>query len=135
MNTVQDPTDAMVASFSAPTFEVNDPWGTNTARGGLDPMDLSSILCTSFPPLPCHHHQNSMHFHTSCFSDRNNGKTERERVVSFDAVVVGSTVLAYLVEGLVSFFLPDTLIPQNNATNRFPLCCAFCFFSHVSSQL
>ncbi|OAQ30072.1 hypothetical protein K457DRAFT_1831794 [Linnemannia elongata AG-77] len=50
MNTVQDPTDAMVASFSAPTFEVNDPWGTNTARGGLDPMDLSSIL--SGMPLP-----------------------------------------------------------------------------------
>ncbi|KAG0376091.1 sorting nexin [Mortierella sp. AD032] len=50
MNTVQDPSDAMVASFSAPpAFEVNDPWGTNTARG-LDPMDLSSIL--SGMPLP-----------------------------------------------------------------------------------
>ncbi|KAF9927978.1 Sorting nexin mvp1 [Linnemannia zychae] len=49
MNTVQNPTDAMVASFSAPAFEVNDPWGTNTTRG-LDPMDLSSIL--SGMPLP-----------------------------------------------------------------------------------
>ncbi|KAF8925655.1 Sorting nexin mvp1, partial [Haplosporangium gracile] len=49
MNTVQDPTDAMVASFSAPTFEVNDPWGANAVRG-LDPMDLSSIL--SGMPLP-----------------------------------------------------------------------------------
>ncbi|KAF9123132.1 Sorting nexin mvp1 [Mortierella sp. 14UC] len=50
MNTVQDPTDAMVASFSAPAFEVNDPWGTNNTARGLDPMDLSSIL--SGMPLP-----------------------------------------------------------------------------------
>ncbi|KAF9912184.1 Sorting nexin mvp1 [Linnemannia zychae] len=50
MNTVQDPTDAMVASFSAPAFEVNDPWGTNNTARGLDPMDISSIL--SGMPLP-----------------------------------------------------------------------------------
>lgn len=48
MSTVDDNDDGMTASFSASTFEseVNDPW-TATTRGGLNPIDLSTILCTS----------------------------------------------------------------------------------------
>ncbi|KAG0199650.1 Sorting nexin mvp1 [Mortierella sp. GBA30] len=49
MNSVEEPTDAMTASFSAAPYEVNDPWGATTARG-LIPMDLSTIL--SGMPLP-----------------------------------------------------------------------------------
>ncbi|KAF8944069.1 Sorting nexin mvp1 [Haplosporangium gracile] len=51
MSTVDDNDDGMTASFSASTFEseVNDPW-TATTRGGLNPMDLSTIL--SGMPLP-----------------------------------------------------------------------------------
>ncbi|KAG9327731.1 hypothetical protein KVV02_000177 [Mortierella alpina] len=49
MNTVEEPTDAMTASFSAAPYEVSDPWGATTARG-LNPMDLSNIL--SGMPLP-----------------------------------------------------------------------------------
>lgn len=47
MSTVDDNDDGMTASFSASTFEseVNDPWTANT-RGGLNPIDLSTILCT-----------------------------------------------------------------------------------------
>ncbi|KAF9996555.1 Sorting nexin mvp1 [Entomortierella chlamydospora] len=40
--------DVMTVSFTAPSFEVNDPWST-TPRG-LDPLDLSTIL--SGIPLP-----------------------------------------------------------------------------------
>ncbi|KAG0263311.1 Sorting nexin mvp1 [Linnemannia exigua] len=45
MSTVDDNDDGMTASFSASTFEsdVNDPW-TSTTRGGLNPIDLSTIL-------------------------------------------------------------------------------------------
>ncbi|KAK5821463.1 hypothetical protein F5H01DRAFT_337215 [Linnemannia elongata] len=51
MSTVDDNDDGMTASFSASTFEseVNDPWTANT-RGGLNPIDLSTIL--SGMPLP-----------------------------------------------------------------------------------
>jgi len=89
MNTVQNPTDAMIASFSAPAFEVNDPWGTNTARGGLDPMDLSNILCKAIPlpssslsSLLYQEQQNSL---PACFFllkeayDNTKGGSEKER--------------------------------------------------------
>ncbi|KAG0357312.1 Sorting nexin mvp1 [Podila minutissima] len=51
MTAVEETTDAMTASFAASTFdaEVNDPWGTTTARG-LSPHDVSNIL--SGMPLP-----------------------------------------------------------------------------------
>ncbi|KAI7832445.1 hypothetical protein BC939DRAFT_435520 [Gamsiella multidivaricata] len=49
MNGVQTASEAMTASFSAPPFEVSDPWGATTPRG-LNPLDLSTIL--SGLPLP-----------------------------------------------------------------------------------
>lgn len=53
MTAVEETTDAMTASFAASTFdaEVNDPWGTTTARG-LSPHDVSNILCMSFVFVP-----------------------------------------------------------------------------------
>lgn len=53
MSVIQDDTaGSMTASFSAtnavaPPFEVSDPWGATTARG-LNPLDLSNILCRCF---------------------------------------------------------------------------------------
>ncbi|KAF9189283.1 Sorting nexin mvp1 [Haplosporangium sp. Z 767] len=49
MNSVEEQTDAMAASFSATPYEVNDPWGQTTARG-LNSVDLSNLL--SGIPLP-----------------------------------------------------------------------------------
>ncbi|KAG0341498.1 Sorting nexin mvp1 [Podila horticola] len=45
MTAVEETTDAMTASFAASTFdaEVNDPWGTTTARG-LSPHDILNIV-------------------------------------------------------------------------------------------